>query len=77
MSFAAETNQVWYTGRPARRVKKNVRELIGVVGSNHAAAPFVSAAAAFPVRVRVAASHDGTSVARPVHEGLPTTPGAQ
>ena len=58
-------------------MKTKLRERIGVDGSNHAAAPFVSVAAALPVSVSVAASHVGTSSTAPVQAGLPASPGAQ
>ena len=54
-----------------------VSELIGAVGSNQADDPLVSDAAAFPISVMAWAFQTGTSVASPVQDGLPTTPGAQ
>ena len=43
-------------------MKENVRLVSATSGSNQAAAPSVSAAAALPVSVDVASSHTGVSV---------------
>lgn len=77
MSRVSAVNQVWNTGKPERCRYTKVRALIGALGSNHAAAPLVSIAAALPVRVVVAASQTGTSAADPVQDGLLASPGAQ
>ncbi|GAA2345171.1 hypothetical protein GCM10010403_43350 [Glycomyces rutgersensis] len=71
MSQPSDANQVWYTGKPARRVNTKVSDWTSTVGSNQPLAPSVSAAAALPVSVRVAAFHVGWSVPSPEHAGPP------